>query len=240
MDKKFNAHKTGKVSKRDRRDMIQFINLQLASLGQPLFIDDSDSGTKYANEQFHTLTKGLINSFKEKSRLLGDKLSPVDTRIQNFIDDYLKEVEFDGDYRLPNNTLVLNQKGMARELSLPPNGKEFKNELLSSYRLKQGILNNPDQDKRTTKGTFHIVRGGLPVPLDKKEVPKITFAHLLHTAFNCAPDDMKLLPFTSMMEEKAKVFVSLLLRPVVCPEVPGVISEKKFRSSILCSWLFGK
>lgn len=226
MDKKFNSQKTAKVSKRDRRDMIQFINLQLASLGQPLFVDDSDSGTKYANEKFHTLTKGLINSFKEKSRLLGDQLSPVDTRIQNFIDDYLKEVEFEGDYRLPNNTLVLNQKGMARELSLPPNGKEFKNELLSSYRLKQGILNNPDQDKRTTKGTFHIVRGGLPVPLDKKEVPKITFAHLLNAAFNSAPDDMKLLPFTSLMEEKAKVFVSLLLRPVVCPEVPGVISEK--------------
>ncbi len=215
-----------KQSKRDRRDMIQYINLQLASLGQPTYIDNSEAGTRFANEKFQILTEGLINSFKEKSRLLGDQLSPADTRIQNFIDDYLKEVEFAKDYRLPNNTLVLNQKGMARELSLPPNGKEFKNELLSSYRLKQGILNNPVHDKRTTKGTFHIVRGGLPVPLDKKEVPKITFAHMLHSAFHESPDDMKLLPFTSLMEDKAKVFVSLLLRPTVCPEVPGVISEK--------------
>jgi len=45
--------------------------------------------------------------------------------------------------------------------------------LVSSYRLKQGILNNPAKDKRTTKGTFHIVEGGLPVALDKIEVPKI-------------------------------------------------------------------
>lgn len=214
-----------KQQKRDRRDMIQYINLQLASLGQPTFMDHSDSGTKYANAKFQTLTEGLVKSFREKSRLLSEHMSPADARIQNFIDDYLKELEFEKPYRLPNNTLVLNQKKMARELSLPPNGKEFKSDLLSSYRLKQGILNNPAKDKRTTKGTFHIVRGGLPVPTDKKEVPKITFAHLLHTALN-PTEELKLLPFTSAQDEKAKVMVSLLLRPVVCPEVPGIISEK--------------
>ena len=205
--------------------MIQFINLQLASLGQPLFIDNSDSSKKLANAKFQALTEGLINSFREKSRLLSGHLSPVDTRIQNFIDDYLKEVNFDKTNRLPKGTLVLNQKGMARELSLPPNGNEFKSDLLSSYRLKQGILNNPAADRRTTKGTFHIVRGGLPVPPDKKEVPKITFAHLLHSALN-PDDDLKLLPFTANQDKSAKVMVSLLLRPVVCPEVKGVISEK--------------
>ncbi|MCY1722289.1 hypothetical protein OU798_18185 [Prolixibacteraceae bacterium Z1-6] len=214
-----------KQRKRDRRDMIQYINLQLASLGQPLFTDDTDSGIRYANAKFQSLTEGLINSFREKSRLLSGHLSPADMRIQNFIDDYLKEIEFEKDYRLPNETLVLNQKGMARELSLPPNGTEFKSDLVSSYRLKQGILNNPAADKRTTKGTFHIVRGGLPVPLDKKEVPKITFAHMVNAAVN-PPDELKVLPFTSKQEDQAKVFVSLLLRPVVCPEVKGVINEK--------------
>ncbi|WP_167618062.1 hypothetical protein [Maribellus sediminis] len=225
MEKISTTDKVKKLSRRDRRDMIQYINLQLASLGQPMYIDSSDSVKKYANAKFLALTDGLINSFREKSRLLSGHLSPVDMRIQNFIDDYLKEVAFDKEYRLPDSTLVLNQKGMARELSLPPDGKEFKSELLSSYRLKQGILNNPAQDRRTTKGTFHIVRGGLPVPADKKEVPKITFAHLLHAALN--PDDeLKRLPFTSSQEKEAKVMVSLLLRPVVCPEVKGVTSEK--------------
>jgi len=225
MENYCSSDKSKKLSKRDRRDMIQFINLQLASLGQPLFIDNSDSSKKLANAKFQALTEGLINSFREKSRLLSRHLSPVDTRIQNFIDDYLKEVNFDKTNRLPKGTLVLNQKGMARELSLPPNGNEFKSDLLSSYRLKQGILNNPAADRRTTKGTFHIVRGGLPVPPDKKEVPKITFAHLLHSALN-PDDDLKLLPFTANQDKSAKVMVSLLLRPVVCPEVKGVISEK--------------
>jgi len=225
MKKNWSSEKATKQSKRDRRDMIQFINLQLASLGQPIFIDNSDSGKKFANEKFQSLTEGLINSFREKSRLLSGHLSPVDTRIQNFLDDYLKEVAFDKAFRLPDSTLVLNQKGMARELSLPPDGNEFKSDLISAYRLKQGVLNNPKHDRRTTKGTFHIVRGGLPVPPDKKEVPKITFAHLLHSALNPS-EELKQLPFTANQEKQANVMVSLLLRPVVCPEVKGVISEK--------------
>ncbi len=222
---KLRPKKAIKKNIRDRRDMIQYINLQLASLGQPIYNDGLGAGQKYANSKFQSLTEGLINSFREKSRLLSGHLSPVDMRIQNFIEDYLKEVNFVKEYCLPGNTLVLNQKGMARELSLPPNGNLFKSELLSSYRLKQGILNNPANDKRTTKGTFHIVRGGLPVPPDKKEVPKITFAHMLRAALNPS-DDLKLLPFTANQEQKAKVMVSLLLRPVVCPEVKGVIGEK--------------
>ncbi|NPA35760.1 MAG: hypothetical protein GXO47_02815 [Chlorobi bacterium] len=216
-----------KPTKKDRKDMIQYINLQLAALGQPLFYDDDDAKTKYSNAKFLALTDDLIKSFREKSRLLSNHLPPVDQRIQKFLDDYLKDIEFDSSlYRLPSNTFVLNQKGLARELSLPPNGNEFKNKLVSSYRVKQGILNNPVNDKRTTKGTFHIVRGGLPVPLDKKEVPKYTFAHMLSAALN-PPEEMTELPFTANQKEKARAMVSLLMRPVVSPEVKGVMSEKR-------------
>ncbi len=214
-----------KPTKKDRKDMIQYINLQLAALGQPLFYDETDAQKKLSNAKFLDLTEGLIKSFKEKSRLLSGHLSPVDTRIQNFIDDYLKDVNIDKSLRIPNNTFVLNQKGLAREISLPPNGDIFKNELVTSHRVKQGILNNPLHDKRTTKGTFHIVEGGLPVPLDKKEVPKVAFAHLLHSALN-PPEEYKTLPFTSNQKKQAKVMLSLLMRPVVCPKVEGVIEEK--------------
>jgi hypothetical protein len=215
-----------KPTKKDRKDMIQYINLQLATLGQPLFYDHNDAKTKYSNAKFLALTEDLIKSFREKTRLLSDHLPPADVRIQKFIDDYLKDIEFDSRlYRLPSTTFVLNQKGLARELSLPPNGNIFKSKQISSYRVKQGILNNPANDKRTTKGTFHIVRGGLPVPLDKKEVPKYTFAHLLSAALNPS-EEMKVLPFTANQQEKAKVMASLLLRPVVSPEVKGVMSEK--------------
>ncbi len=214
-----------KPSKKGRKDLIQYINLQLASLGQPLYYDNEDAKTKYSNARFLALTEDLIKSFKEKSRLLSDHLSPADVRIQNFLDDYLSDIQFKKSYRIPNNTFILNQKGLAREISLPPDGNTFKNELISSYRLKQGVLNNPAADKRTTKGTFHIVRGGLPVPLDKKEVTKTAFAHLLNAAFN-PPDDLKTLPFTCNQDEKAKVIASLLMRPVVSPEVKGISKEK--------------
>lgn len=216
---------TPKLKKKDRKEMIQYINLQLAALGEPLFVDDTDAKTKYSNARFISLTEGLISSFREKSRLLSDHLSPVDLRIQNFLEDYLSDIDIGKTLRIPNRTFVLNQKGIAREVSLPPNGDTFKSSLLSSYRLRQGILNNPDKDKRTTKGTFHIVEGGLPVPLDKKEVPKIAFAHMLDAALHPS-DELNLLPFTSNQERKAHIMVSLLMRPVVCPEVKGVISEK--------------
>ena len=214
-----------KAGKKNRKEMIQCINLQLSSLGQPLYSKESDAGTKLSNERFITLTEGLISSFREKSRLLSNHLSPVDTRIQNFINDYFKDINFDQSIQLPNSTFVLNQQGLAREVSLPPNGDTFQNELISSYRLKQGILNNPAADKRTTKGTFHIVEGGLPVALDKIEVPKITFAHMLNSAFHPG-ESINILPFTANQSNQAKVMVSLLLRPVVCPEVKGIISEK--------------
>ncbi|MFT3739367.1 MAG: hypothetical protein QM786_11460 [Breznakibacter sp.] len=214
-----------KALKKDRKDMIQYINLQLASLGQPLYYDDSDAKTKLSNAKFIALTEGLINSFRETSRLLSDHQSAVDRRIQNFLDSYLEGIEIGKSWRIPNNTFVLNQPGIAREVSLPPNGSKFHNEYLTSYRVKQGILNNPAKDKRTTEGTFHIVDGGLPVPLDKKEVPKIVFAHMLHEAFSPS-DELKTLPFTANQPQQAKVIASLLMRPVVVPEVQGVTSEK--------------
>ncbi|UMB54751.1 hypothetical protein MKD41_04590 [Lutibacter sp. A64] len=214
----------GKISQ-IRKDIVQYINLQLASLGQPLFKDSETAIEKFCNPKLQELTSSFTKGFREKSRLLSQYLSPADSRIQEYLNDYLKEVDIKEKCAIPNNTLVLNQKGHAREISLPPDGTSFVSENITSYRIKQGILNNPINDKRTTKGTFHIVEGDLPVPLDKKEVPKITFAHFLNAAFNPS-DELKTLPFTANQSEKAKVIVSLLLRPIVCPEVKGVITEK--------------
>ncbi len=211
--------------KKLKKDIVQSINLKLASIGQPTFTDEKGSKETFCDPKFEELTSGLIKSIREKSRLLANHQSPADSRIQNFINDYLKDVSFDKPYLLPNDTLILSKKGQAREASLPPDGNSFQSDLVNSKRLKQGILNNPLHDKRTTKGTFHIVEGDLPVPLDKKEVPKIVLAHFLNAAFN-APDELKVLPFTANKKEKAKVIVSMLLRPTVCPEVKGIINKK--------------
>ena len=132
---KSNSEKRAKELRKNRKDMIQYINLQLASLGQPLFIDDEDSVNKLANSRFISLTGDFINSFRETHRLLGRHLSPVDQRIQNFIDDYLKDVKSPEECRLPNDTLVLNQKGLAREISLPPNSNSFFSGIWTAGRL---------------------------------------------------------------------------------------------------------
>ncbi len=209
---------------RRRKDTVRYINLQLAALGQPVFEDKEGAAFRYCNPNFQSLTNGLVRNLRESTRLLSNHLSPIDKRIQNFLDNYLKDESVER-ATVPNNTLVLTKAGHAREISLPPDGNEFKSENITSNRIKQGILNNPIHDKRTTKGTVHIVTGTLPVPLDKKEVPKEVFAHFLNAAFNPS-DALKTLPFTSNQEKKAKVMLSLLLRPTVCPEVKGVIPKK--------------
>ena len=87
------------------------------------------------------------------------------------------------------------------------------------------MLHNPKSDRRTTQGIFHVTEGGLPIPDDKKAVPKAVFGQLLRHAFN-PPSELLRLPFTASQPAQAECFVSLLLRPVVCPAVEGVIDEK--------------
>src|SRR6202021_1870045 len=74
-------------------------------------------------------------------------------------------------------------------------------------------------------GTFHVAEGGMAVPGDKRAVPKAVFAELFRHAVN-PPDDLLVLPFTAGEGKPVHTFVSLLLRPIVCPEVPGVTAEK--------------
>lgn len=97
--------------------MIQYINLQLAAIGQPLFINEADDSSKLSNDRFTNLTEGLINNLREKTRLLSDHLSPADTRIQNFIDDYLKDLDFEKPLRLPSTTFVLNEPAWHAKLA---------------------------------------------------------------------------------------------------------------------------
>ena len=141
----------------------------------------------------------------------------------------MAEVFPDSGPLLPTSPLIMERHGIARMLSLPPDKDEFKSSILSSYRVHQGVCHNPASDRRTTEGVFHVADGGLPVAADKKSVPKVTFARLLKQAL-VPPSDIMTLPFTGTSDEPAKVFVSLLLRPVLTPEVPGVSPEKSMET----------
>lgn len=195
-----------------------YINLKLASSGQPVH-DCSES------REFIAVSRDLLESYREKSRLLFDHLCPVDRRLQDFIEAYLDDCELDEIPRLPSNTFVLDREGIAREVSLPAGGDHFESHYVTSYRIAQGVLHNPINDRRTTQGSFHIAEGGLPIPGDKKSVPKIAFARMLQRALN-PTDELLCLPYTSEQENPARMFTSLLLRPVVCPEIPGREAEK--------------
>lgn len=201
------------------KKLIEYINLKLSALGKPIFEDHNEKYTL-------GLTYDLIQNLREKNRILSNYLCPADQRIQNFLDSYLSEFKDKVNIRIPSNSFILDSHGIARVLSLPPNQSEFVSDIVRSYRVKQGILHNPKSDRRTTKGVFHIAEAGLPIPDDKKSVPKKVFANLLMAAFN-PPNELLQIPFTSTQEKKAELFVSLLLKPTVSPEVPGFCKSKK-------------
>jgi len=196
------------------------IALRLAQLGLPLpaSLEDSESAR---------LVRPALARQRELSRRLSDRLCAADARIQAFLDDYLLDTGVQP--QLPRRTLVLDEPGLARELSLPLDGDSFSSPLLSSYRVANGVLHNTANDRRTTVGVFHIAEGGLPVPDDKIAVPKAVFARLLALSFAPPQGDL-VLPYTAGQPEPAACFASLFLRPLVLPEVPGYIREKRMET----------
>jgi len=220
-----NSVDSSKQEKTKRKNIIRYINLQLASMGQPVYVNQKKNSKQgLSDSKFIELTQSLVENYKTKSRLLSDHLCAADQRIQNFINNYLEDSE--NSPKLPQSSFTLDQAGIARELSLPPNKNEHITSYLKSYRIKQGVLHNPKHDRRTTKGSFHIVGGGLPVPVDKIELPKYAWGKFLEKAFSPSKEFLQL-PFTASQDEKAELFVSLYLRPIVCPEVKGISKEKK-------------
>jgi hypothetical protein len=196
-------------------NLTPYINVKLSLLGFPPVATSETNG-------LGDIVSTLVAQYREKERLLANHLCPVDQRIQTFLFDYLQDQPVP---KLPMRTLVLDRPGMARVLSLPADRDHFSSEIINSYRLANGVLHNPKSDRRTTHGIFHVTEGGLPVPDDKSAVPKGVFAKMLALAFN-PPADIMRLPFTAAQKRQAECFVSLLIRPIVCPEVPGYTPEK--------------
>jgi hypothetical protein len=207
----------GQAPALDTASLRRIISIKLAAAGFDVKNADGDDLLNVASDLFRV--------YREQSRLLESHLCPIDQRIQDFLNDVLKGT---GEtVSVPTKTLSVDRYGLARELSFPDDGVEFKNSELTSYRLsKGGVLHNPLADKRTTKGVFHIADYGLPVPADKIAVPLVAYARLLKKAFE-PPDELNTLPYTCNWGKPASTMVSLQLRPLVCPEVPGVSPEKR-------------
>lgn len=211
--------RTGKNAKKDSA-FFEYVNMRLAAFGAPVF-------GRAGDYPLLRLSAPLIENYRDFVHRMQNFLSPADVRIMDFLKDYL------ADALEPRELLAslplsfgMDRYGVARALSLPPDKDSYENAYVKSYRVKQGVLHNPKNDRRTTKGVFHIAEGGLPIPDDKKAVPKVVFKNLFNAAIN-APEDILELPFTSTQERKAKLWVSLFLRPIVCPKIPNGASEKR-------------
>ena len=96
--------------------------MQLDVLGQPIFGCRSEYPLLQASQT-------MMARYRAKDKLQDNLQSPVDQRIQIWLNSYL------GDKvpRLPSQTFELSQHGIARSLSLPPNGDEFHSSIISSY-----------------------------------------------------------------------------------------------------------
>jgi hypothetical protein len=166
--------------------MVDYINVKLSLLGFPR-VPTGDGAEP------DDIVSSLVAQYREKERLLANHLCPADHRIQAFLYDHLQDEQV---VKLPYHTFVLDKPGVARALSLPVDRDEFTSGILSSYRVKQGVLHNPRSDRRTTQGIFHVAEGGLAIPQDKLAVPKPVFAKMLALALN-PPRDLLRLPFTA-------------------------------------------
>ena len=192
------------------------IALRLELLGIPALTQVDQSETD-------SLMSPILARQRELSRRLAHRPCAADQRIQSFLDSYLEGAAETP--QLPRSTFVLDQPGLARALSLPADSTSFVSDYVESYKVLGGVLHNPRNDRRTTAGVFHVAEGGLPIPDDKIAVDRDVFARLLAHAID-APDGLLTLPWASTHADPARCFVSLLLRPVVVPEVPGFSAER--------------
>ena len=192
------------------------IALRLRLLGLPAPQGTGDAETD-------SLVGPILARQRELSRRLAHRPCAADHRIQRFLDSYLEDAPVHPS--LPRSTFVLDQSGLARALALPADATSFRSEYVESFTVLNGVLHNPRNDRRTTAGVFHVATGGLPIPDDKIAVRKDVFARLLTAALR-PPQDLLTLPWTATAPTPAHCFVSLLLRPVVVPAVPGFCGER--------------
>ena len=197
----------------------RYIHLRLKALGLPTADGDAPG------DELDEIASGLLANFQQKNRLLKDYRCPVDRRIETFLREIFAPYGIHSPLRLPDRYLSIHRPGVARELSLPKGHNQFTSSLVSSYRVANGVLHNPANDRRTTQGTFHIADCGMPVPADKIAVPPAVYARLFIHAINPPPDLLDL-PYTARSRQTASIFCSLLLRPIVVPEIPPGSPQK--------------
>ena len=111
----------------ERQTVLQHICLQLSALGHKCQLS--------ADQGYLSVADSLLKNYSEHRRLLSEYRCPADQRIQDFLNDYLKRNGVEQTIELPGETFVLNEAGLARELSLPLESNHYKSDQLESLRV---------------------------------------------------------------------------------------------------------
>ena len=100
-------------------ELIRYINLKLAALGQP-------TSRSTADPDFLEIAGPLLRNYHQKDQLLGDRLCPADARIQAFLDSYFGDVCPRRRSRVCPPTLSCSTApGLARDHVAAPERRQF-------------------------------------------------------------------------------------------------------------------
>ena len=213
----FVSHQSSEELSESRASITRYIVLKLLANGLPI--------PKCFEDHDRLGAPRLLTTYHHRLKRLDSIHCPADARIEAFLRRYFDRIKGCSAMRLPDLTIILDRHSIARELSLPHDGDQYTNRYGASYRVRNGVLHNPANDRRTTVGTFHVTEGGLPIPREKKVVPKVAFAALFKHAMS-PPAELLQLPFTDHDSNPASAFVSLMIRPILSPEVAGFSKEQ--------------
>jgi hypothetical protein len=206
------------------KNLKRHANLLLASQGLPIgTIDDPEA------ERLLEIASSLVDRTAAKSRLLGQYSCPIDQRIESFLKGYFADLAPTDQAWLPKLSLELDRHGVARVMSIPSRRfGTYESELLTSYRVRNGVLHNPAFGPPDDAGDLPCLRRtGCRCRATSCAVPRQDLSGPAHSGGRIRPESNRWRCRSRSRsgpegrESGATTWVSLLLRPIVAPGVEG-------------------
>ena len=190
-------------------ELIRYINLKLAALGQPTSREHGGSGVSgdRRSAAAQLLPEGPVAG---RPAVSGGHAHPG-------VPGWLPgDVCPDGAARLPADTFVLDRPGMARMMSLPATADSF---FIALSELLSRAAGRAAQSEERPAHHARVVpyRRGRPAGAGRQNRGAEAGFRGAVGGGAASAGSMLALPFTADQDEHVRCFVSLLLRPLVCP-----------------------
>ena len=154
-------------------ELLRYINLKLAALGQP-------TSRSTADADFLEIAGPLLRNYHQKDQLLGDRLCPADTRIQQFLDQLSARcVPRTASRGCRRQLRAGSRRHGAHHVAARRAPTCFHRRVCSPIAWRKECCTIRRATSRTTQGCFTSPKAGCPCPADKIAVPPAAFAALL-------------------------------------------------------------